>query len=157
MLFRSCGKYKKTSNTISYCEEGFCSRYCRDKFYTKCGICIKCNKEYRYNTSKDIKNNDTMCEKCRKKERRSSTEKYNFMVFKRDGFKCMYCGKSPIDNGVKLQMDHIIPLNKGGENILDNFITSCLECNHSKTDNFIYEEYEELLEKIRIKNLSMNK
>lgn len=53
-----------------------------------------------------------------------------FEVFKRDAFKCQYCGKSAPE--VILQVDHIKPVSKGGENDLLNLITSCRECNGGK-------------------------
>jgi hypothetical protein len=51
-------------------------------------------------------------------------------VFNRDGFTCRYCGhKTP---EVILELDHVIPLSKGGTDELDNLITSCFECNRGK-------------------------
>lgn len=53
-----------------------------------------------------------------------------FEVFKRDGFKCQYCGAQPPD--VTLEADHVIPLAEGGPNDMDNLITSCFACNRGK-------------------------
>jgi 5-methylcytosine-specific restriction endonuclease McrA len=55
-----------------------------------------------------------------------------FEVFKRDGFKCMYCGASPPD--CILNADHILPRNKGGQNIMENLVTACQSCNNGKGD-----------------------
>lgn len=56
-------------------------------------------------------------------------------VFKRDSYKCRLCGRSPAtDRGVMLQIDHIIPWSSGGETILDNLQTLCMECNIGKGD-----------------------
>ena len=55
-----------------------------------------------------------------------------FEVFKRDGFTCGYCGKTPDDEGVKLEVDHITPRANGGGDELTNLITSCWDCNHGK-------------------------
>ncbi len=49
-------------------------------------------------------------------------------IFKRDGFKCIICGRG-IDNGVEIHADHKIPLDKGGKNTLDNGQTLCSEHN----------------------------
>jgi 5-methylcytosine-specific restriction endonuclease McrA len=57
-----------------------------------------------------------------------------FLIFSRDDFRCFYCGKSSIEDGVKLEADHIIPRSKGGEDTAGNFLTSCRECNRSKFD-----------------------
>jgi hypothetical protein len=53
-----------------------------------------------------------------------------FEVFKRDGFVCQYCGGHPPDK--TLEVDHIIPVSKGGTDDLHNLITSCFDCNRGK-------------------------
>jgi phosphoserine phosphatase len=58
------------------------------------------------------------------------SKKTRFEVFKRDSFTCQYCGRSAPD--VMLQVDHIHPKSKGGEDDLLNLITSCVECNQGK-------------------------
>lgn len=55
-------------------------------------------------------------------------------VFKRDGFRCQMCGASNKDEGVKLTVDHIIPLDKGGKDEFDNYQTLCKECNENKAN-----------------------
>lgn len=55
-----------------------------------------------------------------------------FEVFKRDGFTCRYCGRTPDDEGVKLEVDHITPRADGGSDDLTNLVTSCWDCNHGK-------------------------
>lgn len=55
-----------------------------------------------------------------------------FEVFKRDSFKCQYCGKSAPD--VILNADHIIPVSQGGSSDILNLVTSCFECNSGKSD-----------------------
>ncbi len=59
-------------------------------------------------------------------------KKTRFEVFKRDGFACAYCGKSPPQ--VTLEVDHIEPIAKGGENDFNNYITACFDCNRGKRD-----------------------
>lgn len=58
------------------------------------------------------------------------SQKTRFEVFKRDSFKCQYCGKSAPD--VVLHVDHIKPVAKGGTNDIFNLITSCAGCNSGK-------------------------
>jgi len=55
-------------------------------------------------------------------------------VFQRDQFRCQSCGRSPSE--VSLQVDHIIPLAKGGSNDLSNLQTLCANCNGRKGANF---------------------
>lgn len=56
-----------------------------------------------------------------------------FDVFKRDGFRCRYCGRSA-DDGAILHADHVIPQSKGGPTVLSNLVTACFECNIGKSD-----------------------
>ena len=56
-----------------------------------------------------------------------------FRVFERDDFKCQYCGRSR-DDGVTLEVDHVIPRSKGGANVIDNLVTACFDCNRGKRD-----------------------
>lgn len=58
------------------------------------------------------------------------SKKIRFEVFKRDGFQCAYCGKTPPQ--VTLEVDHIDPKSKGGKDDLNNLITACFDCNRGK-------------------------
>lgn len=58
-----------------------------------------------------------------------------FSIFKRDNFTCQYCGKT-VKDGIKLHVDHMIPLIKGGSNNRTNLITSCQKCNSEKRDKY---------------------
>lgn len=60
------------------------------------------------------------------------SKKIRFEVFKRDGFRCAYCGKSP--PSVILEIDHIEPKSKGGKNDINNYLTACFDCNRGKRD-----------------------
>ena len=56
-----------------------------------------------------------------------------FLVFKRDEFTCVMCGRS--GRGVKLEVDHIIPASKDGTDDFNNLQTLCFECNRGKRDD----------------------
>ncbi len=58
------------------------------------------------------------------------SKKIRFEVFKRDGFQCAYCGKSPPE--AILECDHINPKSKGGKDDINNLITACFDCNRGK-------------------------
>jgi hypothetical protein len=51
-----------------------------------------------------------------------------FDVFKRDGYTCRICQKA----GGELEVDHIVPVSKGGSNAMDNLQTVCWACNRGK-------------------------
>lgn len=62
----------------------------------------------------------------------SLSKRLRFEVFKRDGFKCAYCGRTPPN--VVLEVDHIEPKSKGGKDDINNLITACFDCNRGKTN-----------------------
>lgn len=68
-------------------------------------------------------------------------------VFERDGYTCQYCGCSGDD--VRLEIDHIIPVSRGGVSDIRNLVTACEACNRSKSDKLISREaLQELAERI---------
>lgn len=58
-------------------------------------------------------------------------KKIRIFIFNRDKHQCLKCNKK-----TKLQIDHINPISKGGENKLSNLQTLCNSCNSIKRDNF---------------------
>jgi hypothetical protein len=61
--------------------------------------------------------------------------KTRFLILKRDGFRCVACGRSPAkDPGVELHVDHIKPWVAGGETEFGNLQTLCKKCNLGKGD-----------------------
>ena len=58
------------------------------------------------------------------------SKKTRFEVFKRDRFRCQYCGATSPD--VLLHIDHIHPVCDDGGNEVENLITACPDCNHGK-------------------------
>ena len=71
-------------------------------------------------------------------KRKTLSKKTRFEVFKRDSFTCQYCGKQAPD--VVLEIDHINPVSKGGNNDLTNLVTACFDCNRGKTDKKISDD-----------------
>mgnify|MGYP002512584094 CR=1 FL=1 len=64
--------------------------------------------------------------------------KTRYQIFKRDKFMCRYCGaKAP---EVALEIDHIIPVSRGGDNDFSNLITACQQCNRGKSNDLPYSE-----------------
>ena len=63
-------------------------------------------------------------------DRQPLPQKLRFEVFKRDGFRCMYCGRTPPT--VVLAIDHVIPVARGGDNEPDNLVVACYDCNLGK-------------------------
>lgn len=63
-------------------------------------------------------------------ERTNIRKSTRFEVFKRDSFRCVYCGRKAPD--VLLHIDHIKPLVDNGTDDLFNLATSCQDCNLGK-------------------------
>jgi hypothetical protein len=66
-------------------------------------------------------------------ERSKMTDSLRYDVLKRDNFKCRICGFGAED-GVKLHVDHIIPVSRGGKTIESNLQTLCERCNFGKSN-----------------------
>lgn len=64
------------------------------------------------------------------KKKKMISKKTRFEVFKRDGFQCAYCGKTPPE--IVLEVDHIEPVSEGGTDDMENLLTACFDCNRGK-------------------------
>lgn len=70
-----------------------------------------------------------------RKTKRGISLGLRYEVLKRDGFRCIRCGRSPATKvGVELQIDHIQPWGQGGETKNENLQTLCSECNLGKSN-----------------------
>jgi len=104
---------------------------------TKCvyeRTCKICSKKFTTNYNFQI-----YCSvKCREYAQSKTNQEYfehgTFLIFKRDKFKCIYCGNSSIIDGVKLHCDHIKPKYESGTDEAKNLVTSCQECNLAKNN-----------------------
>lgn len=67
-----------------------------------------------------------------KRARKGMSQRLRFAVLTRDGFKCRYCGAPAPD--VRLTVDHVIPVAKGGTDDMDNLVAACEDCNGGKAD-----------------------
>lgn len=67
----------------------------------------------------------------RKAERSRVTPAVRYRIMQRDGFRCCVCGGSAKE-GVSLEVDHIIPISKGGISDEANLQTLCRDCNRGK-------------------------
>jgi hypothetical protein len=72
----------------------------------------------------------TSSNKTCKTNKRSLSPKVRFAVFARDGWRCIYCGRSAADS--TLHVDHKISVANGGNDLMENLATACAECNLGK-------------------------
>lgn len=66
-------------------------------------------------------------------QRRLMTDSLRYDIMRRDGFRCQLCGMTAKD-GVKLHVDHVIPVSKGGKTEPSNLRTLCERCNLGKSN-----------------------
>lgn len=73
-----------------------------------------------------------------KEQRNLMTKKLREFIKSRDNFTCCNCGNSThVEPNLLLEIDHIIPVAKGGCTVEDNLQTLCWKCNRSKSDKII--------------------
>jgi hypothetical protein len=58
-------------------------------------------------------------------------KKLRLRVLARDGYTCTYCGDTANE------VDHIVPLKRGGSDDMDNLTSACRICNIRKKDNSV--------------------
>ena len=68
-----------------------------------------------------------------KPRRQTLSKRLRFEIFKRDQFKCVYCGRTP--PSIILCCDHVLAVANGGTNEEHNLVTSCIDCNQGKSDH----------------------
>jgi hypothetical protein len=69
-------------------------------------------------------------------ERAKLTAAVRYAVFNRDDFRCVLCGAdAATERDIKLHVDHIMPVSKGGKTVMNNLRTLCSRCNIGKSDS----------------------
>lgn len=71
-----------------------------------------------------------------RKSQRQIDASVSWDVFRRDGYRCRYCGR----NDVALTVDHLILWEAGGPSVKANLLSSCKSCNR-KRGNTPYMEW----------------
>jgi hypothetical protein len=66
------------------------------------------------------------------KYRAPTGKRLRWSILERDHHRCTACGKSAKD-GVTLEVDHILPVSRGGQSIPDNLRTLCRDCNRGRS------------------------
>ena len=61
-----------------------------------------------------------------------------FVLWEAQAGQCRWCG-AVLSMDASAQLDHIIPLSKGGDNRLVNLCWACAPCNHDKLDKLPHE------------------
>lgn len=64
-------------------------------------------------------------------ERKALSKRTRFEIFKRDWFRCVYCGATSLDK--PLHVDHVQAIANGGDDDPANLVTACSDCNLGKS------------------------
>jgi 5-methylcytosine-specific restriction endonuclease McrA len=73
-----------------------------------------------------------------KEQRALMTRKLRAYIKERDNYTCCACGNSvSVEPNLLLEIDHIIPVAKGGLTEEGNLQTLCWKCNRSKGDKIL--------------------
>ena len=71
-------------------------------------------------------------------QRRLATLALKETIKMRDDYTCCECGNSIYkEPNLLLEVDHIIPVSKGGKTEPDNLQTLCWKCNRTKSNNIL--------------------
>lgn len=71
-------------------------------------------------------------------QRKLMTEKLRRQIKERDHYTCQICGKYMPDE-IGLQIDHIVPIIKGGKTVPSNLQVLCSKCNRDKFTKLVDE------------------
>jgi len=66
-------------------------------------------------------------------------------LFERDHYRCQYCGDH--FEADDLNMDHVIPRDRGGRTSWENIVTSCIQCNSRKANRLPHQANMHLIKK----------
>ena len=163
--------YKRCSN--NKCREiKPVSEFCRanDRANGYSSHCKSCKHEYYKNNidritvrQKEYYKNNLEANRAKRSRRRAKIKGngvgiiYQLSVYlERQKHECAYCGcteneipPSPRSNTTRWELDHVIPIDKGGPDIDWNIVASCWPCNNSKLNKLIEEWRPELHPKFK--------
>jgi len=72
-----------------------------------------------------------------KATRQTTPKRLRFFILSRDRYRCQLCGATASD-GAQLEVDHKVPVAKGGKTTPQNLWTLCHPCNNGKSDSDLH-------------------
>lgn len=103
--------------------------------------CVECTAAKRADTRNYyIRNHVAFLERAKKRkwhlrrDARRVTAADIAKMFNRFGGRCAYCGSDD-----RIEVDHVIPISRGGRHAIGNLVPACIYCNRSKNDSLLIE------------------
>lgn len=112
---------------VNYVRTPYCVKVIIAKYSSSFDVLQK-----RFDALKNIGFECTLSEYHSKEQRKKVTPALREKIALRDNYTCRHCGKYMPD-GVGLQIDHIIPIAKGGKSMESNLQVLCSKCNGKKS------------------------
>jgi 5-methylcytosine-specific restriction endonuclease McrA len=78
----------------------------------------------------------TPCQQSDTDNNRTLNAQSKFQILHRDNFKCRYCGAMPGSD--QLEVDHLIPVSRGGSDSPLNLVAACKKCNRGRSDHPLF-------------------
>lgn len=97
---------------------------------------FSCSYKYLKDRNDQLNEIDYACtlrEYYSKNQRKLMTKELRRKIMIRDNYTCQCCGKYMPD-GVGLQIDHIVPISRGGKTVPSNLQVLCSKCNGNKSN-----------------------
>ena len=114
--------------------------------------CEECGKEFETFAHRNAQFCGPACKKAC-----NDVKARRWSLFARDAFQCFYCGRSSVEHGVTLHLDHIEPRSRGGGDTAGNLVTACQSCNCAKCDAVLLPDVESrLISEVNRRNIAAN-
>lgn len=101
-------------------------------------VCLSCEERYELPAEVSRAEGEGAGKTAAERERGKMTAGLRFEVLERCRFSCGLCGRSTLKgDDIKLHVDHIVPIAKGGKTEAGNLWALCQECNLGKSDRLV--------------------
>jgi 5-methylcytosine-specific restriction endonuclease McrA len=110
------------------CNTEFGSNFTQKQFMGDCWVSV-------YSFINKIKYAKLKEENNFKHKRKAVPARIRYEILKKQNHQCQSCGAT-IKDGVKLEVDHIIPVSRGGTNDPNNLQVLCKTCNIGKSNKY---------------------
>ncbi len=136
------------ANKVTYCEAMIHSLSSEERMFDICKnvgghwVCDDCVD--RFTLAETIYVSAGRAKTREETEREKLNPALRYQILLRDGFACRGCGRSPLNGDkVKLHVDHIMPISRGGKTVPANLCTLCQDCNLGKSNIVVGEEVQQ--------------